>query len=382
MVPVASLLLVLGLSAPRLAPIAEDRHPFTIHDMLAMERISDPQVSPDGKWVAYTVRTTDLDANRGRNDVWVSAVDGSSAKQLTVHEASDSSARWMPDGRSLVFLSSRSGSSQVWRIAVDGGEAEQLTKLPIGVDGVLPFPDGERLLLTMEVYADAPKETALADTAKRDEAAEKNPVKARTYETLLFRHWDTWEDGKRSHVFAWKIGGGDPVDLMPGFDGDSPTKPFGGIEEVAISPDGREVAFTAIEMKTDAAWTTDADVWTVPADASAAPQCRTTDNLAMDTQPAYSPDGRTLAWLAMERPGYEADRYRIVLHDRQGGKSRVLTQDFDRSCSSIVWSGDSKTIWTTADNLGNHSLFAVDAGNGAPRVLVEKGTNASPCPAG
>ena len=361
---------------------SEDPHPFSIHDMLAMDRISDPQVSPDGKWVAYTVRTTDLDANRGRNDVWLSAVDGSSSKKLTENEASDFGARWMPDGRSLVFLSTRSGSAQVWQIAVDGGEAVQLTKLPIGVDNVLPFPDGQRLLLTMEVYPDLAPEKALAETQKRDEKAEKDPVKAKIHESLLFSHWDTWEDGKRSHVFAWKIGGGDPVDLMHGFDGDSPTRPFGGVEEVAISPDGAEVAFAAIRMTPDAAWTTDANVWTVPADGSAEPKCRSCENKAMDTQPAYSPDGRMLAWLAMKRPGYEADRYRIVLQERQAGSQRVLTEDFDRSCASIVWSPDAKTIWTSADNLGNHSIFAIDAATGTPRVLVEKGTNASPCAAG
>src|SRR5262245_47525090 len=120
--------------------LAQDPHPFTVHDMLAMDRISDPQVSPDGKWVAYGVRTTDLDANKGRTDVWVSAVDGSSARQLTAHDAADFGARWMPDGRSLVFLSTRSGSAQVWRISLDGGEAVQLTKLPVDVGGVLPFP--------------------------------------------------------------------------------------------------------------------------------------------------------------------------------------------------------------------------------------------------
>jgi dipeptidyl aminopeptidase/acylaminoacyl peptidase len=382
MLPFAIVPLVLAAPAPFLAVPAEDPHPFTIHDMLAMERISDPQASPDGIWVAYTVRTTDLAANRGRNDVWISSVDGSTSRQLTANEASDSGARWMPDGRSLVFLSTRSGSSQVWRIALDGGEAVQLTDFPIGVDNVLPFPDGERLLLTMEVYPDAPKEHALAETKKRDDEAEKNPVKARAYESLLFRHWDTWEDGKRSHVFAWKIGGGDPLDLMPGFDGDSPTRPFGGLEEVSISPDGKEVAFAAVKMTKDAAWSTDANVWTVPSDGSAEATCRSAENPAMDTQPSYSPDGRALAWLAMKRPGYESDRYRIVLLDRQGGTRRALTEELDRSCTEIAWSPDSRTIWTSADNLGQHSLFAVDAASGTARVLVEKGTNGSPCAAG
>jgi dipeptidyl aminopeptidase/acylaminoacyl peptidase len=377
MVVLAFLSLILGLPVPA----AEDPHPFSVRDMLAMDRISDPQVSPDGNWVAFTVRVTDVEANKGKNDIWLAAADGSNLRQLTVHDASDTGARWMPDGKSLVFLSTRGGSSQVWRIAVDGGEAVQLTKLAIDVDNVLPFPDGKRLLLTMETYPDAAKGKEVDETARRDAEKEKSKVKARVYESLLFRHWDTWEDGKRSHAFVWTIEGA-LVDLMAGFDGDCPTKPFGGLEEISISPDGKEVAFAAQRMTKEAAWSTDVNVYTVPADGSAEPKCATCDNLATDTQPAYSPDGRWLAYLAMKRPGYESDRMGIVLIDRASGKKRGLTEGWDRSPSEISWSNDSKTIWTSADNMGQKPIFSVELAGGPNRAMIPKGTNGSPRQAG
>ena len=222
----------------------QSTHPFSVHDMLAMDRISDPQVSPDGTWVLFDVRATDVEANKGRTDVWIAAVDGTSVKRLTTNEASDMNARWMPDGKSFVFLSSRGGSSQVWQMSPEGGEAQRLTDFPLDVDNLSVFPDGKRLLVTMEVYTDIKPDKELDETKKRDDEREKKKVKARIYESLLFRHWDAFEDGKRSHVFVWTIGGGAPIDVMPGFDGDAPTKPFGGGEELAISPDGKLVAFT------------------------------------------------------------------------------------------------------------------------------------------
>ncbi len=357
---------------------AQGAHAFSIEDMLAMERISDPQVSPDGKSVLFNLRTTDLAANRGRTDLWVIGTDGRGLRRLTEHEASDVNGRWMPDGKSVVFLSSRSGSMQVWRVDAGGGAAQQLSELPLDIGGFAVFPDGQRLLLTFEVY---PELATLAETAARDAEREANPVKARVYESLLFRHWDTWEDGKRSHVFAWKIGSGEPRDLMRGMDADAPTRPFGGTEELAISPDGAEVLFAAKDDGRANAWTTNIDVWRVPADGSARP-ARVSLGHGMDTAPSYSPDGKTIAWLSMARAGYEADRQRIVLHERATGTERVLTEAWDRSPSEYVWSDDGRTLFATADNLGNHSLFAIDAASGRVTTLVEKGTCASPAQAG
>jgi len=362
--------------APALNSSALDSHAFGIGDMLAMERLSDPQVSPDGKRVLFNVRATDLEANKGRTDLWLIDLAGGEPRRLTTDPAADVGGRWAPDGRSILFQSSRSGSMQVWRLSLEGGEAEQVTKLPLDVGSFVVFPDGKRLLLTLDVYVDA---ATLADTAARDAKRAADPVQAKVYETLLFRHWDSWEDGKRSHVFTWSPDGGEPVDLMRGLDADAPTHPFGGAEELAISPDGREVLFAAKDEGKANAWSTNIDVWRVPADGSRKPE-RVSTGQGMDNVPSYSPDGKTIAWLSMERAGYEADRQRIVLSS--GGKTRVLTEKWDRSPGEYVWSADGKSIFCTADNVGNHSLFAVDVATGEVRTLVEKGTLGTPVQAG
>ncbi len=363
---------------------AQDGHSFSVHDMLAMERISDPEASPDGRWVAYSVRSTDLEANRARTDVWMAAVDGSGERRLTTHEASDWGARWMPDGASLVFLSTRSGSPQVWRLPLGGGEARQLTDLPLGVANLQVFPDGERLLFTMDVFPDA-------ETIEESAAREVSETEARVFESLLFRHWDQWEDGRRSHVFVWPLienegesegGGGQPIDLMRGLDVDCPTRPFGGGEEIAIAPDGSEVVFAAKDVGREAAWSTDVDLWSVPADGAVAPICITPKNEAWDTAPAFSPDGRTIAYLAMARPGFEADRFRVVLLNRVDGRRRVLTEAWDRSPGGVTWTADGTALLATAGDIGQRSLFSIDAATGVASRLVDWGWNGSPTQAG
>ncbi len=350
----------------------QDTHPFGVSDMLAMDRLSDPTVSPDGNRVAFTVRVTDEPANKGRTDIWLADLRDGSVRQLTTHEENEGNARFSPDGKALYFLSAASGSNQVWKLDLTGGEPVQVTNFPVDVDNLSVCPDGQRLCFSIEVYPDA---KALEETAKRDEERAASKVQARVYESLLFRHWDTWEDGKRSHVFIWKIGEAVPIDLMRGMDADCPPKPFGGAEEISISPDGNEIAFTAKDEGRANAWSTNLDVWTVPADGSAPPKRLTADNQAQDNFPLYSSDGRYLAWLAMSRPGYESDEQRITVLDRQNGRRSVWGPNLDRSFGEIAW-GDSSTIYATADNVGNHSLYAIDA-KGA-QVLVEKGTAGSP----
>ncbi len=353
---------------------------LTVEDMLAMQRVGDPAVSPDGKWVAFTVRDTDYDANRGRTDVWVASVDGATVRRLTSHPENDSDARWSPDGRYIYFMSTRSGSSQVWRIAVTGGEAEQITKLPADLNGFALFPDGKRMVLAIDVWPDA---KTLADSVKRDEQKAKSKVKAQAYDQLLMRHWDQWEDGKYSHVFVWNPDKPDAVvDLTPGMTTDSPTHPFGGMEDIAISPDGKTIAFVARQGGREVSWQTNTDVFLVPSTGGVKPVALTAANKAYDFEPAFSPDGRTLAVRRMARPGYEADRERIAIYDLGTKKERILTEAWDRSAGEIEWSGDGKTIYTTADNIGNHALFAIDVATGKERMLVEKGTVSSPQVAG
>jgi dipeptidyl aminopeptidase/acylaminoacyl peptidase len=204
--------------------LAEQLAGFSVHDLVAMDRISDPQVSPDGRLVVFVRRQTDLEADRGRTDLWLVESGGAGLRRMTGHEAGDSNPRWAPDGRSLYFLSSRSGSSQVWRIAVDGGEAERVTDLPLDVGTLLVSPDGRHLALTLEVFPDC---DSLTCTVERLDAVAAGKASGRIYERIFARHWDTWKDGRRSHLFVVAIDEAAAIDLTPGLDADrrSPGRP-------------------------------------------------------------------------------------------------------------------------------------------------------------
>jgi dipeptidyl aminopeptidase/acylaminoacyl peptidase len=355
---------------------AESSHPFSVHDMLAMDRISEPQVSPDGTHIVFTVRTTNLDDNRGATDLWLVRADGSGLRRLTSHPAGDHSARWARDGQAVFFLSTRSDSSQVWRIAVDGGEAEQVTDLVLDAGNLILSPDGELLAFTMEVFPDGSSPEA---TKKRLEEQASRKSTGRLYERVFIRHWDTWKDGRRSHLFVMpSTGEGEPLDVMGTMDADTPSKPFGGSEELAFTPDSKALVFTARDVGREEPWSTDFDLYMAPVDASAPPVCLTEENEAWDCCPSFSPDGRTMAYLAMSRPGYESDRFRVVLRDWPGGQPRVLTEGWDRSPSDVVWSADGKIIYATAADLGQRSLFAIDARTGSVRRLVRDGYVRSP----
>lgn len=359
------------------APAAAAPHGLTIEDMLAMERVSSPEVSPDGKWVAFVVRETDMDANRGRTDLWLASADGGSVTRLTTSPESDSDPVWSRDGRWVYFASSRSGSEQVWRIHPNGGEAEQVTKLAVDINGFKLVPGSDSLVLAIDVY---PGAKTLADTAKRDEEHAKSKVKARAYDELFFRHWDQWEDGKYSHVFVWKSDK-DVRDLTPDLMTDSPPHPFGGMDQIDVSPDGKWVAYVARVGGREQAWTTNSDVFLAPLAGGKAVDLTET-NKAYDNTPTFSPDGKSLALTMMKRPGFEADRERLAIIDVATRKLRVVTEAWDHSVEGITWSVDGRTVYTTSDNVGQHSVFAIDVASGSAKLLADKGTNTDPKVAG
>jgi dipeptidyl aminopeptidase/acylaminoacyl peptidase len=361
----------LALSLTACTGATRRTHPFSIHDMLAMDRISDLQVSPDGRSIVFVVRTTDLEANRGRTDLWTVSTDGRVLRRLTTHPDSDSNPRWDPDNRTVWFVSSRSGTSQVWRIRIDGGEAEQMTNEPLDVANLIVSPDGRRIAFTMDVFPDC---TTAAETKEKLDEIERSKATGRIYERLFVRHWDTWSDGRRSHLFVKPVPEGQAVDVMTGMDADTPSKPFGGPEEFTFTPDGQGVVFSAKNAGREEAWSTDFNLYGAPGDGSAPPKCLTQANQAWDTQPVFSPDGKTLAYLAMSRPGYESDQFQIVLMDWPNGKKRTITGHWDYSPSSIAWSADGKSIYATAANTGHNSLFSIEATSGAARTVVREGT--------
>ncbi|MFO7866920.1 MAG: S9 family peptidase [Candidatus Aminicenantes bacterium] len=355
--------------------LGEDTHPFSVHDMLAMERISDPQVSPDGKSVVFTLRTTDMENNRGRTNLWLLDMDSRQTRLLTTHQESDFNPRWSPDSRYVWFLSTRSGSSQVWRIRAEGGEARQMTDLPLDAGNLLVSPDGRTIAFTLDIFLSHPSP---GETREELDRRKNRKASGQVYNQLFIRHWDTWENGRRSHLFVMNPETQDLIDVMAGMDADTPSQPFGGPEEITFTPDSRSLIFTAKNAGREQAWSTNFDLYLAPADAGRPPENLTDANPAWDTTPVFSPDGGTLAYLAMDRAGYESDRFRIVLMPWPEGSPRVLTENWDRSPSSLCWAPDGRRLYATAANLGQHSLFAVDIESGKAATTIKDGTIQSP----
>lgn len=334
---------------------ADEMHPFNVNDLVTMKRMSEPTASPDGKQVVFTLRTTDMEANKGLKDLWLMNMDGSDLKQLTQDPASDFSPTWSNDGKFIYFLSTRSESVQLWKISVGGGEAIQVTDCPLGLNGYKISSNEKNLALAMNVFPGLSPE----ETKDKQKAIEEGKTTGKLYDSIMIRHWDTWKDGTRSHLFVMPLAGGSPKDLMLDLDIDAPTFPWGGFEEIVFTPDNQGMVFTSKNVGKEDAWSTNYDLFYVPVDGSEKPQNITAGNPAWDTQPLFSPDGKTLAYLAMKTPNYESDRFRIVLMDWKTKKQTVLTENWDRSPSGFFWSG-SKTLYVTASDLGQKSLFKID----------------------
>lgn len=350
--------------------------PFTVDDLVRLERLSDPQLSPHGRELAFVKRQTDMDANKGRTSVWLLDLEhpGSAPRSLTDGKASDSSPRWSPDGRTLYFISTRSGRSQVWRIAHSGGEAQRVTDYPLDVGSMKVSPRGDRLAVSIEVFPDCP---TLGCTRERLDARAKDKANARIYDRLFVRHWDAWSNGTRSHLFTQPLtaggAGGEPVDVSKGLDADIPGKPFGDDEDYAFSPDGRSLVFSARIAGRTEPWSTNFDLFEVPAEGGAAPVNLTAGNPAADGAPVFLANG-DLAWLAQERAGYESDRFQIMLRDRHGSAARSLTGGWDRSVHHLGATPDGKSLVVAVDELGQRALYRVDPRNGVPVKLVGDGT--------
>jgi len=351
-------------------------HPFGIRDLVMMDRVGDPQLSPDGRYALYTVRSTDYAANKGVTAIYLLDLGKGGQPVKLVDKAS--TPRWAPQGDAFYYTAAKDGVSQLWRRGFANGKAvdsaTQVTHVALDVDGYKISPDGKKALLSYEVYTDC---ADLACTKERLDGRAADKSSGTVYNKLFVRHWDTWEDGRRSQLYIADINGGEsaqPVLLSRGIDGDVPSKPFGGDDEFSFSPDGQTVYFDARIAGNSEPWSTNFDVYSVPADGSAAPKNLTADNLAWDANPVASPDGKTLYYLAMKEPGSEADRFAIMALDLSSGQKHEVDPSWDRSAGGLQISEDGKTLYATTDDNGQHPLFAIEAATGKVTKLVTDGS--------
>jgi dipeptidyl aminopeptidase/acylaminoacyl peptidase len=366
---------ILATAAPPLCAGAVEPRPFTIADLYRVKGVAEPALSPDGRSVVFTVTTTDLPAIQRQANVWRVDADGKNARGLTVTDKRDASPAFSPDGTVLAFLSTRSGDPQVFFLPTGGGEAEKKTDVPGGVGAFRFTPDGKRLVLTAEVWPDCGADAAC--NRKKDEAMEKGKMRAHVADHLLFRHWDSWEDGKRTHVLVLDLADAKatPRDLTPG-DFDSPAFTVGGGSDFDVSPDGRELVFTS-NRDAQPATSTNSDLWVVPIDATpdalATPKNITAANRAFDGAPRYSPDGRSIAYRMQRVPGFESDRPVLSIYDRASGTSRVVTEALDAWVDLFRFSPDGKRIFFTADVKGRTPLHSLDLATGSLSVVSDVG---------
>jgi acylaminoacyl-peptidase len=355
-----------------------EARPITQKDLATLDRITEPRISPDGKWVIYDLATTDYDANKRKHAIMRVAADGSGEP---VKIADGTSARWAPDGMRIFYLGDVGGTAQVFSINPDArcirapcdvAAPLQVTNLPLEVGSYRISPNGKSLVVSMAVFPD--KDDPAATKARLEDAA-KRKATGTVYDRIFIRHWDAWSDGTQNHLFALKLGADgkatSPAPLMKGIDGDTPSKPFGDDGDYAVTPDSKSVVFAVRIAGKSEPWSTNFDVYEVPINGSKAPLNRTASNPAWDTPFIYSADGKSVAYRAMKRAGFEADRFAIMIGN--ANKAREAAPNWDRSADKIAWSGDGKAIYALAEDVGQARIFAVDVATGAAQALTGHG---------
>ncbi|MGA2858114.1 MAG: S9 family peptidase [Candidatus Sulfotelmatobacter sp.] len=421
-------LLLVALAASASSVVGQAKHPFTFEDMMKLKRVGEPEVSPDGKWVIFSVVDVDLEANTKTPHIWIVPLDhvgtaapgrpaeqssagSSSAERILIADQDGDRPRWAPDGKRFAFLSTKEGGSQVWIADFDGAAGivtgvHKLTSIATEAGGELWSPDGKHILFTSDVYpeCDGKPDAEAECNAKKVKETAGSKVKALIFERLLYRHWNAYEEGKRSHILVTDAcvgtaasavrpgeagqrssaadensraaldptagGGCRYIDLTPG-DYDSPEFSLGGQDDYAFSPDGQEICYTSNHDKVEAT-STNNDLWIVPVNAGGMisgnrliplpPQAKniTADNPASDSTPLYSPDGRYIAYRAQQRPGYESDRFRLMLYDRKTGEKRNLTIGAERMgwVGTYTWTPDSSKIYFVSEVEGASYIWS------------------------
>jgi dipeptidyl aminopeptidase/acylaminoacyl peptidase len=372
-----------------ISAFAQAKRPMTFEDMMQMKRLGETAVSPDGKWLAYSVTTVNLDQNTKTPELWLQKIEGGDPIPLAAAKPNDSGLQFAPDGKRILFLSSRSGSQQIWLASFDSATGAagnpydaapvdgpfQLTHNTVEPDNARWSPDGKFIIFTAAVYPDCPPFTE-ADAsegsqpdkcnADRDKALADSKVKAQIFTHLLYRHWNHFTGDKRSHLFyvtvenpsprtlLWRdLTPNDPHDVPPEY----PTEPLGC--GCAISPDSKELAFTE-NLDPEPAISTNADIFTLDLTNPAAKPVKVSTSPGGDFNPAYSPDGKYLAWRSQARAGYESDKFRLMLYDRASKTIKDLLPNFDDWVDEFAWSPDSSSILFASGVEGEAPVFSVE----------------------
>ena len=362
---------IIGLLAFATFAYAQERR-FTIDELLKVRRVGDSQVSPKGDLVAFTITDMSVTANKGTTQIYVVPLGAGEVRQLTNDEHSSASPRWSPDGEKLAFISARDGEDQIWTIDVSSGALKKITSLSTGAGDPVWSPDGNWLAFASDVYPEC-----LSDACNQKRAEEKaqSKVKVHVATRLLYRHWKSWKDGTRSHVFVVSANGGEARDLTPG-DYDAPPFSLGGPTDYAFSPDSKELAVVSNHDKVEAT-STNADVWIVSV-RGGNPKNITAANRGLDGSPQYSPDGRFIAYRSQATPGFESDRFRLMLYDRKSGTARSLSESLDSWVDEFTFAPNSQTIYLTAEERGKQPIYSVSVSGGPVRKVVSDGFNSEP----
>ncbi len=344
-------------------PLLAQNLPFTAEAMMRLSRISEPQLSPDGKMIAFTVETIDVEKNARPKQIYIMPVSGGTPQRITTQGTSNQRPRWTPDSKQILYVSNQSGASQVWMMNPDGSGSKQVTTISTEASDVTVSPDGKRIVFTSDVYPDCADDAC--NRTKLD-AENASKMKARSYTSLLYRHWNAFMGKRRKHLMTVPMEGGAAKDLTPG-NYDVPTFQLGGPDDFAISPDGKEVAYVA-DLDPNPALSTNTDIFVVPITGGDAK--KVSNSLGGDRSPVYSPDGKYLAYRSQQRAGFESDRWRLALLDRATGSVNYINEGLDRNVETVVFSPDSTRIFYVVEDRGRSNVQMMPTAGGSSRVVI------------
>ncbi|KAK9712495.1 Dipeptidyl-peptidase 5 [Basidiobolus ranarum] len=364
-------------------PLASALRPFTPQDLVTVSKPGAAVPSPDGNWAVFSSSNYSLTENSSTRNLWLLNLKNDLVTALTAPgKNGDSEPLWL-DSATVGFISSRSKSSQLWAVDVAKPNAQpvQVTNFTLGIGNIKYNSAAKLLAFTTAVNQDG----SMSKAVEIDAAESKRTDTAVVYDQLMVRHWDSFVSKKKQNIFTVQLDkkgssystASSPVNVMKETNLESPVAPFGDSGDYDISPDGKEITFSAKRPGRDYAWETDIDIYIVPSDGSKKPESLTKKNLAAASSPSYSPDGKTLGWLQMEKRGYESDRKRIILQDRKTKKIRYLNKNWDRTPNSIVWSPDSKSLFLPTEEFGRVKVFAADTKSGHIKTIVNEHSTSS-----